>query len=53
MLNMRVTAIEMIVVHGIIPKDLKKKTGGIGNQRNNQDHPEYEIVKIGLNTLKT
>ena len=27
-----------------------KKTGRIGNQRKNWDHPDYSIVKIGLNT---
>ena len=29
------------------------KIGGIGNQRMNEDHLNYSIVKIGLNTKKS
>ena len=34
-------------------KSLGKKTGGIGNQRENGDHPNHSIVKIGQNTEKS
>ena len=32
------------------PQKLSKQTGGVGNQRTSQDHPNYIIVKIGQNT---
>ena len=28
------------------PQKLEKRTGGIGNQRKNQDHPDYSIDTI-------
>ena len=31
---------------GTILKDFEKKVEGIGNPRKNQDHPEYNIIKI-------
>ena len=31
---------------GMVLKGWKKKTGGIANQRKNQDHPDCSIVKI-------
>ena len=32
----------------------KKKTGGIGNQKKkNRDHPNYNIVKVGYNNVKS
>ena len=32
---------------------LGKKTGGIGNQRKNWDHPDHSIDKIGWRVLGT
>ena len=29
------------------PKKLERKTGGIGNDRKNQDNPDYSIIEIG------
>ena len=34
---------------GSTPPGLGKRTGGIRNQRKNRDHPDYDIIKIGLN----
>ena len=28
-------------------------TGGLGNKRTNEDHPNYSIAEIGLNTMKS
>ena len=41
--NMKVTVIS-VVVGG---KVLEKKSGGIGNQRKTQEHPNHSIAKIG------
>ena len=30
-----------------------KKTGGTGSQRRKRDHPDYRVIKIGLNTEKS
>ena len=35
------------------PKKLGRKIWGSGNQRKNQDHPNYRIIKIGQNTGKS
>ena len=32
---------------GLVPKNSEKKTGGIGNQRKNRDHPDNSIFNIG------
>ena len=31
------------------PKGLEKETGGIGDQKKNQDHPDHSTNKIGGN----
>ena len=32
---------------GIVPKGLGGKIRGIGNQKKNRDHPDYDIIKLG------
>ena len=52
--NMRVAVILIVIGEfETAPKGLEKDTGGIGNQRKNRDHPDYNIVKISLNTEKS
>ena len=47
--NMRVSVIPIVVS----TQRLGKKSGGIGNQKKNQDHSELNIIKIGLNIQKS
>ena len=35
------------------PQRLGKRAGRVGNRKMSGDHPNYSIVKIGLNTQKT
>ena len=50
---MRVTGIPVVVgALGTVPKGVEKEPEGIGNQRKDQDHPNYRVVKISLNTQK-
>ena len=37
----------------IVISALGMETGGIGNQKKNQDHSDYSIVKINMNTKKS
>ena len=50
---MRITVLPNVVgVLGMDPKGLDERVGGIGNQRKNQDHPDYSIVVIRLKNRK-
>ena len=46
LLSMKMT-VTPVVVGTLSPKDSKKKSGGIRNQRKNRDHPDHSIVEIG------
>ena len=49
--KIKVTVIPFVVsALGRIPKCLKKNTGGIGNQRKYQDHPDHSIEKTSVKT---
>ena len=51
---MKVTVIPIVVgALGTVPKGIGKGTGGLGNKRISRDHPNYIIIKIGLNTGKS
>ena len=52
--NMKVIELLMLGFKlGTVPlKDLKR-TGRIGNQRKNQDHPNFNILENGQNTEKS
>ena len=51
--NMRVIGGWLLIIvdaFTTVPKGLKEKTGGIGDQRKNRNHLHYNIIKIGYNT---
>ena len=49
---MRVTVILIVIdALGMIQR-LGRKTGGIGNQRENRDYLDYSIIEIAQNTYK-
>ena len=53
-MNIMVTVILIVTCAlGTIPKGLIKDTERLGNQRTRGDHPDYSIIKIGLNTEKS
>ena len=50
---MKVTVIPVVLgTLGTALKDVEKKTGGIGDQRKNQDNSDHSITN-GYNTLKS
>ena len=51
MWNMRVTVIEILIrMLEQSQKAWKKKNGGIGSQRKNQNQQDHSIVEISLDT---
>ena len=50
---MRMTAILIVVCYTPSPKTLGKKTGELGNWRDNRDNPDHSSAKIGKNTLRS
>ena len=51
---MKVTVIQVKVgALGAVFKGFGKDTGGTENQRKNQDHTDYSIVRVGLSTAKS
>ena len=51
---MTVTMIPIVIgVLGTIPKMIGKGTGRLRNQKVSGNHPDYNIIKIDLNTEKS
>ena len=51
--NMKATVIPIVIgALGSVPKDLVKKTEGIGNHQKDREYSDHSIAKIGSNTQK-
>ena len=43
----------VICMYGTVSKEFGNGTGGFGNKRISEEHPNYSIVEIGQNTKKS
>ena len=52
--NMMVTVIPLVIgALGTVPKGLEKGSGRVGNQGENEDHPDQSFIEICKNTEKS